>query len=353
MRHRIGYIDGLRAVAVLLVVAHHAAACGGIAASSLAGRILVNGARGVELFFVLSGFCLAYPTLAKRAAGASAQLDVASYAAKRLVRILPPYWLAIVALVAFAALLTHFGRPLSPGMNPQSFGLPQIVRQWFLLFAGGSQALTDPFWTLPIEFGWYFLFPVLLWAWMRSPKIFGWSVFALFASGLFLRLFGSPLPYLPAFAVGIVAAEMRIRDIRLGILGPVALALFVALGVWTSYNGHWPQVWNPLWQFAAFFAVVCAGEFRLLTNALAIRVMTFLGVASYSIYLVHLPVLAVAGQLGANAVIAAVIGVAGGIAFWFVAERPFVETALRNRLVNPLTAAIRGLRQRPRLSLDA
>lgn len=256
-------------------------------------------------------------------------------------RILPPYWAAIIALVALSFLLIHFGIPLPPGITPSALAMEQLLRQWFLIFAGGNQAITDPFWTLPIEFQWYFLFPLLLWLWMRSPRAFGWSVLGLFAVGVFMRLLSGPLPYLLAFAAGIVAAEIRVRKLRLGVLGPTALVLFVVLGVATSYNGHWPQTWNPMWQFAAFFAVVCAGEFSALERALGLNVMAFLGLASYSIYLVRLPALSIAEHFGANALVAAIVGVCAGIGFWYLAERPFTETAVRDRLLAFLTAALR------------
>jgi peptidoglycan/LPS O-acetylase OafA/YrhL len=66
---------------------------------------LGQGSHGVELFFVLSGFCLAYPTLAKLRAG-KGSFDVARYAAHRIVRIAPPYY---IAMGVFAVLSLAFG----------------------------------------------------------------------------------------------------------------------------------------------------------------------------------------------------------------------------------------------------
>ena len=64
-KHRIGYIDGLRAVAVLSVVACHCASIypADFTQHPILWRTLLAGKHGVDLFFVLSGFCLAYPTL--------------------------------------------------------------------------------------------------------------------------------------------------------------------------------------------------------------------------------------------------------------------------------------------------
>src|SRR5690242_19069564 len=60
-RHRIAYVDGLRAVAVLLVVAFHAAKYSGMSPAGPMASLLRAGSHGVDLFFVLSGFCLSYP----------------------------------------------------------------------------------------------------------------------------------------------------------------------------------------------------------------------------------------------------------------------------------------------------
>ncbi len=87
--NRIGYIDGLRAVAVLSVVAFHAAIYGHVEQTRLLARIVFQGHRGVELFFVISGFCLSYPTLLALSKGARPTFDIVKFGAKRIVRILP------------------------------------------------------------------------------------------------------------------------------------------------------------------------------------------------------------------------------------------------------------------------
>ena len=74
-------IQVLRAVASLLVVHAHAAA-GGL------GLSWVGGANGVDLFFVISGFIIAYV----------ASIDSDQFMARRLVRIVPIYWVSTLAL---------------------------------------------------------------------------------------------------------------------------------------------------------------------------------------------------------------------------------------------------------------
>src|ERR1700741_1429019 len=102
-QHRIEYVDGLRAVAVLSVLAEHVTRHSTLAGAT-ARHVLMEGAHGVDLFFVLSGFCLAYPTLAKMREQGRATFGIADFGAKRIVRIVPPFYLATVLLVLIAVI---------------------------------------------------------------------------------------------------------------------------------------------------------------------------------------------------------------------------------------------------------
>ena len=101
---RIAYIDGLRAVAVLGVLLYHAHPSFQIVGyshfSTLLGRVLAEGQHGVELFFVISGFCLSFPVLSRLANGEDPVFSTPGFFAKRLVRIVPPYWVAALFLTS-------------------------------------------------------------------------------------------------------------------------------------------------------------------------------------------------------------------------------------------------------------
>src|SRR5436190_4496676 len=102
---RFAAVDGLRGVACLAVVLHHAYYHAGRYQWPLGlPRLLSYGYLGVEIFFVLSGFCLAYPLLntAKPAASWS------TYAKRRARRILPAYWAALILLLIGSLVLTYW-----------------------------------------------------------------------------------------------------------------------------------------------------------------------------------------------------------------------------------------------------
>ncbi|MBV9333497.1 MAG: acyltransferase, partial [Candidatus Eremiobacteraeota bacterium] len=199
-KRRVAYIDGLRAIAVLLVVAHHAVVASAAAPRSLLDNVLKHGNHGVDLFFVLSGFCLSYPTIAALRHEGATLFDTARYAAHRIVRIVPPYWIAYAVILAFfvTILKLGFGRP---DAMPYYYSTSDFLKQLFFIDVH-TQFLNGSFWTLPIEFRWYFVFPVLLYVWTRSPVWF--LVIAAAALGLsYAPASIADVQALPAFMLGI------------------------------------------------------------------------------------------------------------------------------------------------------
>lgn len=337
-----GYIDGLRALAVVSVVIHHASlhspACSALL-KTFPCRALLEGAHGVDLFFVLSGFCLAHPTLRKLREDGIAAFDAASYAAKRLARIVPPYYAAIVLFCIFSAAL-H-----------EPVALADVAKQ-VLFFDWQTHFLNGSFWSLIVEFRWYFVFPLALFAYVRFPKL---TVAAAIAAPVLYnatRLHAVDVGTLMPFVLGIVAADIAIRRHALTRFAPQFAMLALLAGLLaepyvteTSPYGYdlpifFAQI-NPGWQVAAFFAVVWAGTSPLLQRALGMKPLVATGIASYSIYLVHEPLIAfvearVAVPPFAAGAIAAAAAVAFGFAFWAVAERPWTDSVLRARTLDAL-----------------
>lgn len=345
---RIDYIDGLRAVAVLSVIAAHVAAHGSGGSGPLYHSAL-EGSHGVDLFFVLSGFCLAYPTLQKWRRGGATNFGLADFGAKRIVRIVPPFYIASFALIAIAVALHFAGRGSSVELPP-----PADIVQSLLFLDGHAQLLNGSFWTLMVEFRWYFLFPILLAVWLKTPR--GFCLIGIASAVLYAatRARGLDFGTLPGFMLGIVAADVqahaRLREDVARVLKRLALPLMVvcaAIGIAVESNARIPGidgtdvVWpfQPTivgWQLATFFLVVAAGTLPWLRSVLAMRALVAAGIASYSIYLVHEPVVAffvqrfggIAGICGA-----VVAALSAGFLFWAVAERPFTTGKLRRPLL--------------------
>ncbi len=332
---RVAYIDGLRAIAVLCVVIHHSAKYdAGIGYGPLQ-HALLEGAHGVDLFFVISGLCLSYPVLAALRDRGWASFDVPGYFARRVVRIVPPYYFAIAAIGAATLALAHWGIAVPRGVSGSNVTGLEVVKQ--MIFADRRpQFLNGSFWSLAVEWRWYFLFPFMLPLWTRSARAFCALAIAIGAVAALTRAGGFDLPILPAFMLGVIAAQAEVAQWpgrRLaGLL--FVLALCVALALEPKFSSEFFRQDQPAWQLAAFFFVVAAGIVPWMRAALSLRPLVWIGVASYSIYLVHEPIIALAEQtVGLNAALAGLAAVACGGAFWCAFERPFTSTRLKRQLV--------------------
>jgi len=338
------------------------------------------GTHGVDLFFVISGFVLSYPTLAKLHSAGAATFDVAGFFARRVVRIVPPYWAALGVMAIAATLLTHAHIPLPSGVNPPR-SVIDIVRQMFFIQQAGSGIhraawVVDLFWSLQVELAWYLSFPLVLWLWVRA-RVWFWITAAL---PNFVALFIAPGPgnllhsavlpltlmWLP-FMLGVVAADAHIRRLP---LQRWAWAFFFVFAIAAFFfaprlpAGSGPVGWwghdLVLWHLAAFCFVVWAGHAALLQHALSWRPLKITGLASYSIYLMHAPLvhsnaLERFGITGWPAFFTSMaIGMAAGFGFWALVERHFVDTKLRDHLVaglQPVISVIMGSIRAPRKNL--
>lgn len=332
---RVAYIDGLRAIAVLSVIVHHAAKYDDGIGSGPLQHALLEGAHGVDLFFVISGLCLSYPILVALRDRGWASFDVPGYFARRVVRIVPPYYFAIALIGLGGAALAHFGVVMPRGVSGANVTWLEVCKQ--LIFADRRpEFLNGSFWSLAVEWRWYFLFPFLLLLWTRSTRAFFAVAIAVAIVALSTRAGGFDLPILPAFMLGIVAAQIDIMSwpVR-GLAGLLcALWLCIALALEPKFSSEFFRQDQAGWQIAAFFFVVAAGNARWLRAALSLRPLVWIGMASYSIYLVHEPLIALlehaAGWGAPAAGLAAII--CGGV-FWSVFERPFTSTPLKQQMV--------------------
>lgn len=97
---RFPLLDGLRAVAALAVLFGHVAGATHITVMYWWGPLAANGDQGVTVFFILSGFLLYRPMVAAQFGGAR-RPSWGDYARRRLLRIVPAYWLALTVLAIY------------------------------------------------------------------------------------------------------------------------------------------------------------------------------------------------------------------------------------------------------------
>jgi peptidoglycan/LPS O-acetylase OafA/YrhL len=285
MHGHIPALDGLRALAVLMVLATHFwADPPGYAPLN---RLASFGWAGVDLFFVLSGFLITGILWRTREAPGYFR----NFYARRTLRIFPLYY-AVLAVVLLAL--------------PAVASLPQTVldQRWMYfaylsnvaLAVGGWQLfLTDITWSLAIEEQFYLMWPAVV-RWLTRRRLVAVCVIAILLAPLVRFLLWETLGWrwmhmgtpfrLDAFAVGGLAGLVTVprRAARIGLLvGGSALAALVLSGSFARDSWQVGTFGYSLTALTAGAALILAIETRWLTHG-ALR---HVGTVSYGMYLLH------------------------------------------------------------------
>ena len=340
-------LDGLRGLAVLIVMASHWSNAGmGLLPLSLAGI----GKSGVYLFYVLSAFLLARLMLLRgERLGYSNVRMWADYALRRVLRIWP---LFVVVLLLSWVLTTQ-------GVTGWHYQIDTRALLRHLSLREGQSVL----WSIPVEFTFYLWLPLLVLAaaWLRRrafPMVVEVAVAALLRYGALRAWPPAQAPvndihlwhYLPVFLCGVYAARIDV-GLRAGqnrriwpwaLAGAVALGVFVATvpQVWAWLTGtvprpdlghRWFLFFGLLWS--VLLLAVLHGP-NWLRRIFVHPVLRLVGIISFSAYLWHMPVLdyvrAHAGMQGALAGwIAFAIALAISALSWWWLERPWRAVRLR------------------------
>lgn len=348
---RYAHIDGLRAFAVMLVVLQHS------------GFRFIPGPSGVTVFFCISGFIITHILIKERYE--SGGFDWRGFYAKRALKLAPPFLLAV-------ALPTIIGGVLFKtfSLDWQVF-LSQVffAYNWVQVAVNGEPASVLPgsqvVWSLAVEEQFYIGF-ALIWLFVARAHqwLAGLGVVAVAGILLptFLRFW---LVFEGASDIRIArATDTRLDAIAWGILGALFLHLWKTgqLPGLRSFGKDWAFL-AAIFMFAVGFAPLGVGyemTFRYTLHAVAAlmiilygllpgqtplkymfvtiaqwRPISVIGLASYSIYLVHYVIGNAASpwMVGlphpVQIVAFIILGVGGGIALYFLAEVPAHKLKVR------------------------
>jgi len=301
-------LDGLRGIAVVLVVWYHLWEITWLSPGFALEFVPATGFIGVHLFFFLSGFVISYPFIGAMLAE-RAQPSWRHFAWRRFIKIVPSYVLSIA--IAYAVGYAQ--------AQPNASTVPDLVTHllfvhtWFPLRYG---TIDGVLWTLAVEVEFYLIFPMIWWCFKRQPWLtaalmvaIAWYWRLLLAKCCYYTVFTQweeNLPgYLDIFAFGMVSAYVFTRfghtwrTARLRFAWPVvAIAgtiLLVAL-LQSLYAYRFHDQWAAVWQInyrpllGAAFAVIALGSLlspRWWQIVLDNPLLRFLAAISYNLYLYH------------------------------------------------------------------
>lgn len=334
-------LDGLRGMAVLMVLWSHATDLGipKISLLNLEG----GGRYGVYLFFVLSSFLLSHQiitTPSNRLWHGSYWLN---YSVRRFLRIFPAFAVALVLYVLWSN-----GLPAAfPSTWPVAWEVLTLRQEWAV------------FWTIAVEVKYYFLLPLfaLLFRLLVAHPRLALSVFIVLSASIsVLRPPETGVvvwSYIPIFLCGTYAASVAVqldrfdttrpaaffRQLLLPRLGYAAIAFVVVLlpAIGRQFDPTMRLDTFHLWYLPfglAFAVLVLATTDRngWLRKFFSSSGLVLLGRISFSMYLIHMLILGhVIEQVAALWVRVAIYGaatLAAGVIGYVLIERPFARLTL-------------------------
>ncbi|WP_062462162.1 acyltransferase family protein [Demequina soli] len=299
-------IQGLRAVAILLVLLFHAGL-----------TTLGGGYVGVDVFFVISGFLITghiWRELRERG-----RIDFGQFYARRARRILPASFVVLAVTVVATWLWVA---PLRVARDMAYAVATALYVPNVLLAAQGADYLADSappatqhYWSLGVEEQFYFIWPlgmvIAFWLARRHKRIFaaliGVVVVGSFALGVMLTVTNQPFAFflLPTrawelgagglLALAVAGGRARVPGWAAAVLGWAGAALILYAAFTFTETTPFPG-WHAALPVGGAVLVILAGSLApghawAPGRWLSVRWMVWIGAISYSLYLVHWPLL--------------------------------------------------------------
>jgi peptidoglycan/LPS O-acetylase OafA/YrhL len=297
-------IDGLRAVAVLAVILFH-----------INKDLLPGGFIGVDVFFVISGYLISQIIIRDINAN---KFSIAEFYRRRIKRIFPPLTVVLVATIVLSQLilLPEDALPVAKSGLWSTFSMANV---YFWLFQDTSYFATASnqlpllhLWSLGIEEQFYIIWPFALLFFLRSKHkahffvVFGLIGILSYALGEFLFSHDPSFTYymLPTRAGelllgGIVAqfiikkGNLEIPKVVVSVVSFLGLLMIIGSLFLLSENSVFPGV-RALLPTLGAAALIISGHYgnAAPNRLLKLKLMSWIGLISYSAYLWHWPILA-------------------------------------------------------------
>ncbi|WP_426234284.1 acyltransferase family protein [Pseudomonas sp. TWP3-2] len=300
-------IDGLRAIAVLLVLIFH----GGL-------TLFPSGFIGVDIFFVISGYLTTSIIMKSLDNGT---FSFSGFYTRRIWRLQPAVIALLLTTLAIATLL-YLPDDYIDLLKSEKYTSLLLSNQYFSKATSGyatPDAATLPLlhtWSLAIEWQWYLVLPLGIWLLNRSvPKqAFKAAVLGLTVTAMALALYWSHALadknyyfftarifelMIGSCAVIFSAQKFRLNRLSASLMCALALATIVYCAtrdnILTGFPGY-HAIAVCLATAALLFRGL--GDASITSKVLAFKPLVFIGTLSYSLYLWHWPILAFMSYMG-------------------------------------------------------
>jgi peptidoglycan/LPS O-acetylase OafA/YrhL len=289
-------LDGLRGVAVLIVLLSHTSNAHLYFHEWLNfGRV---GKVGVFLFFLLSAYLLDRQIAIAYLSNKSSLQYWKNYFLRRFLRIYPLFILTVIVCALFTAI----------GLPTLIEGVEDVLMHIFLM-RGKSV-----FWSIPVEFKYYFISPFLMWICHRYLKwdvkkvlffFVGLIIISIVIESLFHLSSLSTLRYFPVFLVGTLISiyELLKKDVLsvkispltyeiLGILSLVLMLLTIPYYFNLIFDAKIKDFHNHMYYlpYSVLWGVILLSTkygYGFITKIFELKVFRFIGTISFSLYLLH------------------------------------------------------------------
>ena len=353
-------IQGLRAVAVLMVVAFHS------------GLPIPGGFTGVDAFFVISGYVIT--GMLNREWEGSGRISLGRFYLRRSLRLIPALALVILVTLAMSGLiLPPLGQQQAAAetaifalLFAANYRIAQVTGDYF-----AAPAETEPFlniWSLSVEEQFYFFFPLLLViSWLLARRGSSWRmlpfilIILVIQCSLWLAIVGesvnfpeksqwlsgfySPLTRAWEFGVGSLLVLCSTWWRRISFMIATILAILgsaiLLIGLWLISDQTTFSSWLVMPTVMGTSLLIIAGEqpTNPVSALLSSRGLEWVGDRSYSIYLWHWPLIVFASMIWPtspwSAPLAAVTSLIPALLSY-----TFVENPLRKRYHLPVWRAL-------------
>jgi exopolysaccharide production protein ExoZ len=268
-------VQWLRALAVMMVVVYHV-----LLKAQLLGLTSTSfslGAAGVDLFFIISGFIMVYITFGK-------YYSPIDFLKKRVTRIVPLYWmLTLVAAVVFI---------LQPSLVNAHNGETTIVGSFTLFPISGKVMLLAVAWTLQYEFLFYFIFSAFLPFLNKRYILVSITIISATLLGIkdhdnyIVRFFSNPiiLEFIYGMAAFFILRNTKLNSLACIMTGALTFYAFhyFNIGLEHRYIGYGVPM------LFIFLGVASIKNDDGIIKLKPLKVLAYIGNASYSIYLTHI-----------------------------------------------------------------